>query len=268
MDFFSKIKEENKKENKIINIIEDFSDDEEEEEEDLTQDLDKLTKEYEIFMNKIRIQKNKIESELRKSIQVNIPEMSKNETETNSKDISISNLEFETDLYHKSYFKKSNIIDINREETKNSKNMFDVNKLIKEKSIIKNINKQSSLAVEKKKKEINAGSGWFNMGAPKISDEIEQELNAIELRHTLIGRNKNKIVPKELDQRPKYFQFGTIIEGKNEFYSSRRKKRDRKESILEEFIHENGDEIKERFQKIEKANPKRRFNSFKKKKLN
>jgi len=91
----------------------------------------------------------------------------------------------------------------------------------------------------------NAGTGWNNMAAPRMTVELKQELLAMKLKRAAEGEGKrlkkDKVTTEDdLDENnlPKYFQIGTIVENAKEFYSDRVSKKKRQQSFLDELIQE------------------------------
>ncbi|KAJ1332638.1 hypothetical protein BSLG_008267 [Batrachochytrium salamandrivorans] len=90
-------------------------------------------------------------------------------------------------------------------------------------------------AKEKKKMEkVTAGPGWFGMVSTDLTDQVKQDLHIIRSRGALdpkrhYKRDNSKVLPK-------VFQFGTIIEGPTEFYSSRLTIKERKQTIVDELL--------------------------------
>ncbi|KAI9299215.1 Fcf2-domain-containing protein [Neoconidiobolus thromboides FSU 785] len=115
-------------------------------------------------------------------------------------------------------------------------------------------------AEAKKEKEANAGKKWFNMEAPEMTEELKKDLQVLKLRKVLDRKRFYKKDNKSLQS--KYFQVGTIIEDKSEFYSGRLAKKDRKQTILQEVLHDKQAQtyFKDRFQQHQqsiRANPKK-----------
>ena len=59
--------------------------------------------------------------------------------------------------------------------------------------------------------------GWFDLPAQQITPEVKRDLRLIRLR----GAMDTKRFYKSLDSTkfPKYFQFGTVVEGPADFYA-------------------------------------------------
>ncbi|KAL7464266.1 hypothetical protein ACHAXS_004605 [Conticribra weissflogii] len=82
-----------------------------------------------------------------------------------------------------------------------------------------------------------AGSGWFGMTPPPLTDQLKTDLAMI--------RNRNYLDPKKFYKSAdsfegKVLQVGTVIEGNTEFYSSRLTRRERRGNLTEELMA-NGD---------------------------
>ncbi|KAL0491128.1 rRNA-processing protein fcf2 [Acrasis kona] len=94
---------------------------------------------------------------------------------------------------------------------------------------------------------------WNNMQAPQLTPELQMEVQAMALKHAAEGRGKNKKAVADLDNLPKYFQVGTVVEGKHEFYSSRVVRRKRHQSILDELVAQNEETgyVSQRYKEIQ-----------------
>ena len=78
-----------------------------------------------------------------------------------------------------------------------------------------------------------AGSGWFNMTPTPMTSQLKTDLSII--------RNRNYLDPKKFYKNAdsyegKVLQLGTVIEGSNEYYSSRLTKRERRMNLTEEVM--------------------------------
>lgn len=75
------------------------------------------------------------------------------------------------------------------------------------------------LRAAKKSAPDTAGKAWYDLPATTITDEVKNDLRVLRLRSAL----DPKTFYKKFDTTkfPKYFQFGTVVEGAAEFYSSR-----------------------------------------------
>ncbi|PVV05196.1 hypothetical protein BB560_000295 [Smittium megazygosporum] len=90
-------------------------------------------------------------------------------------------------------------------------------------------------SVQKKDKQETTGPKWFDMKAPQITEEIKRDLHVLKMRNVLDPKRFYKRDSKR-SEIPKYFQFGTIIEGPTEFYSARLTRKQRKATIVEELM--------------------------------
>ena len=60
-------------------------------------------------------------------------------------------------------------------------------------------------------------SKWFNLPATQITDEVKRDLRLLRLRGVMDPKRFYKSA--DHTKFPKYFQFGTVVEGPTEFYS-------------------------------------------------
>ena len=79
-----------------------------------------------------------------------------------------------------------------------------------------------------------AGKGWYDLPATEITDEVKADLRVLRLRSAL----DPKAFYKKFDSTkfPKYFQFGTVVEGAADFYSGRLTKKERKRTLADEIM--------------------------------
>lgn len=76
----------------------------------------------------------------------------------------------------------------------------------KQLKIVKLTNVSSCFQIENDKSK---GSGWFNMPATEVSDELRQDLEVIQMRSALDPTRFYK--KNDLKTLPKYFQVGTVL---------------------------------------------------------
>ncbi|EGF77624.1 hypothetical protein BATDEDRAFT_13703 [Batrachochytrium dendrobatidis JAM81] len=79
-----------------------------------------------------------------------------------------------------------------------------------------------------------AGPGWFDMVSAELTDEVKRDLHILRSRAALDPKRHYK--RDNSKEFPKVFQFGTIIEGPTEFYSSRLTNKERKQTIVDELL--------------------------------
>ncbi|XP_067131807.1 deoxynucleotidyltransferase terminal-interacting protein 2 isoform X2 [Centruroides vittatus] len=85
-----------------------------------------------------------------------------------------------------------------------------------------------------KEQERTAGPGWYHMSAPEMTDEIKNDLTALQMRRTWDRKSFYK--KNDMKTFPKYFQIGTIVETSADYYHSRIPKKQRKRTIVEELL--------------------------------
>ena len=87
-----------------------------------------------------------------------------------------------------------------------------------------------------KQNDSTAGSKWFHMNPTPMTDSLKSDLALI--------RNRNYLDPKKFykssDSFGKVIQLGTVIEGSNEYYTSRLTKNERKRNFTEEVMADEG----------------------------
>lgn len=112
-------------------------------------------------------------------------------------------------------------------------------------------NRANNFAQEKK---ATAGSQWFNMPKTDLTPELRRDLQLLKMRNVLDPKRHYKKDNKKGDV-PAFSQVGTIIEGATEFYSSRLKNKDRKQTMLEEVIAQEQDtgRFKRKYEDIQTA---------------
>ncbi|XP_013928276.1 PREDICTED: deoxynucleotidyltransferase terminal-interacting protein 2 [Thamnophis sirtalis] len=78
------------------------------------------------------------------------------------------------------------------------------------------------------------GDGWFGMKAPEMTEELKNDLKALQMRAAI----DPKRFYKKNDRKglPKYFQVGTIVDSPADFYHARIPKKERKKTIVDELL--------------------------------
>ncbi|KAI5849355.1 Fcf2 pre-rRNA processing-domain-containing protein [Morchella snyderi] len=101
----------------------------------------------------------------------------------------------------------------------------------------------------KEDKEKTAGANWFDMPRTDLTPQLKRDLQLIKMRNVLDPHRHYK---KDNSALPEYSQVGTIIEGNTEFFSSRITKKDRKRTIAEEIMADEGNRkrFKKKYQEI------------------
>uniref|UniRef100_A0A0M3HXD1 Fcf2 domain-containing protein n=1 Tax=Ascaris lumbricoides TaxID=6252 RepID=A0A0M3HXD1_ASCLU len=83
-------------------------------------------------------------------------------------------------------------------------------------------------------RERTKGQDWFDLPATEMTEERVRDLQIIQMRDALDTKTHYKRNDRSV--LPKYFQVGTIVENKADFYSSRIPKKQRKRTIVEELM--------------------------------
>ena len=100
-----------------------------------------------------------------------------------------------------------------------------INSFRKSKRLRKRLNREE--------KSQTLGDKWFGMKAQELTEEKKNDLLALNMRR---GWDPKRFYKKnESKDLPKFFQIGTIIESKADFYHSRVPKKDRKRTLVEEL---------------------------------
>jgi hypothetical protein len=170
---------------------------------------------------------------------------------------------------------KSSGLFLNDEKCFDQKNKVD--EVMKKYCTLYNDNKEDKYSIKpmnydflqkkqiKAEKSKTAGKAWFDLPAPVLTQELKNDLKAIQLRSIIDpSRFYKKLDRKKL---PKYFQIGTIqdniIEGKN----NRLKKSEVKDRIHEEFLAQDK-AVNFTKRKFDELQSQRRKISMKKQKVN
>lgn len=83
-------------------------------------------------------------------------------------------------------------------------------------------------------KEETAGRKWFDLPATTITDEVKRDLRTLALRTAFDPKTFYKKPDKT--KFPKYFQFGTVVEGAADFFSARMPKSERRATLTEQVL--------------------------------
>ena len=96
-----------------------------------------------------------------------------------------------------------------------------------------------SKRIKKMEEGESTGAKWFNMKKKTLTPELKDELNIIKLR----GMINPKVFSKkpDWDGLPEYFQIGTVVGGGDEPKSMKLKKRDKKGTIIDQFLSDDKD---------------------------
>ncbi|GBL97688.1 Deoxynucleotidyltransferase terminal-interacting protein 2 [Araneus ventricosus] len=85
-----------------------------------------------------------------------------------------------------------------------------------------------------KEREKTKGFNWYNMAAPEMTDEKQNDLLVLKMRQALDPKHFYKRSANNTN--PKFFQVGTFVESPIDFYSSRIPKKQRKQTLVDELL--------------------------------
>lgn len=107
---------------------------------------------------------------------------------------------------------------------------------------------------EKQDKPTTLGAKWFNMPKAELTAKAKNDLRIIALRQHLDPKTFYKKDSKS-KRYPDFFQIGTVVEGAGEFYSSRIKKKDRRQHLVDEVLSDINKKktLKRKYEQIQKA---------------
>ncbi|KAG8552434.1 hypothetical protein GDO81_004534 [Engystomops pustulosus] len=88
--------------------------------------------------------------------------------------------------------------------------------------------------LRKKERAKTTGTGWFDMKAPQLTEELKNDLKALKMRSAMDPKRFYK--KDDRDGFPKYFEVGTVVDNPADYYHSRIPKKQRKRTIMEELL--------------------------------
>ncbi|XP_067250687.1 deoxynucleotidyltransferase terminal-interacting protein 2 [Chanodichthys erythropterus] len=129
--------------------------------------------------------------------------------------------------------------------SKTQKNLNNQDELLKKSVIVPDFEKKDAVPPYKESKnaaklkrkaerEKTSGDGWFNMKAPELTEELKNDLKALQMRSAMDPKRFYK--KNDREGFPKYFQVGTVVDSPVDFYNSRIPKKQRKRTIVEELL--------------------------------
>ncbi|KAH8354580.1 deoxynucleotidyltransferase terminal-interacting protein 2 [Drosophila kikkawai] len=116
-----------------------------------------------------------------------------------------------------------------------------------QRSALPTVSKRLQPVLNRLERKKNMGSGWFNLPATEIDEEINNELKIIQMRSVLNPKQFYK--KNDLKVIPKYFQIGVVEHSALDYYKEKNT-RNTKKSLVDELLQD------EDFQKFNK----RRYN--------
>lgn len=107
-----------------------------------------------------------------------------------------------------------------------------------------------------------SGDKWFNLPSSEMTEDLKMDLRALKMRGALDPKRFYKVCAHTLQPRPPcahhsrashfvgcclyqatekrsgFLQVGTVVEGATEYFSSRLTKKERKQNIVDELMHD------------------------------
>ncbi|KAJ3001562.1 hypothetical protein HKX48_002810 [Thoreauomyces humboldtii] len=90
---------------------------------------------------------------------------------------------------------------------------------------------------KKKMTTETSGPKWFDMPAPEVTEQVKRDLHILKSRPVIDPKVHYK--RNTMSAPPKYFQFGTIVQGNTEFFSARLTRKERRDNITDELMADN-----------------------------
>ncbi|XP_022648573.1 deoxynucleotidyltransferase terminal-interacting protein 2-like [Varroa destructor] len=104
----------------------------------------------------------------------------------------------------------------------------------KEKLIPTKRGKKAEQRHRQAEREKDAGQNWFSMAKPELTDEHRRDLEILKMRKVLDTKTFYK--KNDIQQLPKYFAVGTVVDNATDFYSGRISKKQRKQTLVDELL--------------------------------
>ncbi|XP_077283061.1 deoxynucleotidyltransferase terminal-interacting protein 2 [Arctopsyche grandis] len=145
-------------------------------------------------------------------------------------------------LKNKFYF---NNIDFNTGKLKMQATEVNIEKEM-EKSVLKpgfekqitlpeyNVSDRRLKAMRKVEQEKTKGPSWFNIPAPEVTEEVQNDLQILKMRSVLDPKRFYK--KNDMEVLPKYFQVGTVMDSALDHHNVRLTKKERKRTIVDELL--------------------------------
>ncbi|XP_072027175.1 deoxynucleotidyltransferase terminal-interacting protein 2-like [Amphiura filiformis] len=93
-------------------------------------------------------------------------------------------------------------------------------------------NQQKKL--RKKFRTSKAGSGWYDMPAQEMTEELRNDLRILRMRSALDPKRFYK--HSDMNTLPKFVQIGTVVDSPVDFYQSRVPNSQRKQNVVDELL--------------------------------
>jgi Fcf2 pre-rRNA processing. len=160
----------------------------------------------------------------------------------------------------------------NEEIKQEAKQIYEKNKIFDQASLDDNkiapvVVSRLSKKIKKLEESQTTGNKWFNMKKNILTPEAQEQLNLIKLRGHI---NPNQFYKKpDWQGLPQYYQIGTVIGGGDDPKSMKIPKREKKGSLIDQFLAEDASTnwTKKKFGEIQKKRKnitRRKLDKFKK----
>lgn len=114
----------------------------------------------------------------------------------------------------------------------------------KERSLPTKRGKKAEKKHRQAEREKDAGASWYSMAKPELTAERKRDLELLKMRKVLDTKTFYK--KNDIQQLPKYFEVGTVLDNATDFYSDRVPKKMRKQTLVDELLSD------EQFKKLNK----------------
>jgi len=104
----------------------------------------------------------------------------------------------------------------------------------KKKTVEVKAGKRLQQRLRRNEREKTAGADWFNMAKPELTEEKKKDLELLKMRRVLDTKTFYK--KNDIQELPKYFEVGTVVDNATDFYSDRIPKRQRKQTLVDELL--------------------------------
>uniref|UniRef100_A0A1A9WET9 Fcf2 domain-containing protein n=1 Tax=Glossina brevipalpis TaxID=37001 RepID=A0A1A9WET9_9MUSC len=96
------------------------------------------------------------------------------------------------------------------------------------------VNRRKQRELNRIERSKSKGKDWFNMPAPEITEEVENDLKILKMRSVLDPKRFYK--KNDLKVLPKYFQIGTVQHSPLDYYNERDVRKNKKRTLVDELL--------------------------------
>lgn len=93
---------------------------------------------------------------------------------------------------------------------------------------------KKAMARKRRQEKATTKEGWFDMKAPEMTEELEADIEAMQMRGSTASWSAYK--KKDHKNTPKFFQIATVEDSPLDFYHSRIPRKERKRTIVDELL--------------------------------